>query len=476
MSSSAILGTAPTLIAAGVTFNGSPGPNLSHNGGADTKWLRGSIPWTETEQGEGGSPGEKSTAAASATSPPCDDNRDQMVSWIDPRIEISLFSTAHPNGLALGTRQRMTWKAIVAVCRHRRQGDKDGRCFCPSAFAPEPDGRVRRQNKNLIARTLITLDIETNEKTGEVPPPLAEAVKRVAAKGWKAIIYTSHRHTADLPRYRIVMPLTREIEPDIPAVEAIADLLDLAGVLDRSKCGGSALFYLPSCEPGHLALHETVEVKGESIWAAWMREKAGAIRACREAERELQHAVAMEAAAKRREKQIARGFAPDASIIAAVRDRLNLEEELIGHGYEPAGGGRYLYPASTTGAPGVHILTGWDGVERVYSHHAADPLAGGNLPLWCKVKAIDVVDVVTILDFGGDRKRALGTLAKRFGIDAARSKCPAGINPPPRLSAAQIATDGVWLPETAALAPPKTTKINSLSNTGLSRHNVTTFE
>ena len=36
--------------------------------------------------------------------------------------------------------------------------------------------------------------------------------------------------------------------------------------------------------------------------------------------------------------------------------------------------------------------------------------------------AIDVVDVVTILDFGGDRTRALRELAERFGFNKAAER------------------------------------------------------
>jgi hypothetical protein len=35
--------------------------------------------------------------------------------------------------------------------------------------------------------------------------------------------------------------------------------------------------------------------------------------------------------------------------------------------------GRFLYPESETGVPGVYLLTGRDGVQRAYSHHAGDP-------------------------------------------------------------------------------------------------------
>ena len=57
-----------------------------------------------------------------------------------------------------------------------------------------------------------------------------------------------------------------------------------------------------------------------------------------------------------------------------------------------------------------------------------DPLAAGNLPSWCRAKAIDAVDVVAILDHGGDLKATLRTLAQQFGIDTPR---PAATPEPP---------------------------------------------
>ncbi len=336
-------------------------------------------------------------------------------------FSVSRFTTAFPDGPAYGIEEATTWPAFTALIRRRRQGKKDGPNFIPATFRPEPNGQVRRLAVKLVMRTAIALDIETSELTGEVPPPLAEAAARIKAQGWTAAVYTSHNHTPAAPRYRIVLPLSAEIAPELPAVEVVAELLGMRGVLDESKIGAASLFYLPSADPEHVAHHETRVIDGTPIDAAWMQDRAGAVLAAREAERERQRAEAVEAAAKRRDEKVRQGFDPDSTIIESVRDRLDLAGELISHGYQPRGGKRYLYPGSASGVPGAYVLTGHDGIERVFSYHADDPLAAGNLPSWCRVKAIDVVDVVTILDHGGDQKAALRTLAKRFGLATPRS-------------------------------------------------------
>jgi hypothetical protein len=335
-------------------------------------------------------------------------------------LTISLFTTAFPDGPAFGVTECMAWGAFAALFRRRRQGRKDGPNFVPATFKLEHDGRVRRLKDNLLARTAVALDCETNKKTGEVPPPFAVAVARIERQGWAAIVYTSHNHTPMAPRYRVVLPLSEEIATNLPVVEVVADCLRLRGALDESKIGASSVFYFPSAAPGRLAHHESVVMDGLPINAAWVRDCSGALLAAREAEHSRQRAEALEAATRRREERINQGFDPSSSIIESIRDRLDLAGELVGHGYKRVGD-KYLYPASQTGVAGVYILSGRDGVQRVYSHHAADPLAAGNLPSWCRAKAIDVVDVLTILDFGGAQKAALRSLALRFGIETPRS-------------------------------------------------------
>lgn len=334
----------------------------------------------------------------------------------DIRFTVSRFNKAIVSGPAYGDMQTTTWSDFTTQIQQRRQGQKDGPNVIFATFRLEPNGRVRRTADNLVARTAIALDIEASKETGGVPPSITDAANRVKDQGWKAVVYSSHSHTEEAPRYRIVVPLSHEVAHELPVVEVIADLLGLRDVLDAGKVGAASLFYLPSCEPGKLAAHETAIVEGDPIDAEWMTEQARSILAIREVKYEQQRLAAVEAAARRREQRINQGFDPDSSIIERIRRHLDLQDELASHGYKPAGNGRFLYPGSETGVPGVFTMSGRDGVERVYSHHAADPLAAGNLPSWCRVKALDAVDVCIILDHGGDLTAGLRTLAMRFGI------------------------------------------------------------
>ena len=343
----------------------------------------------------------------------------------DIPLTVSWFSAAVASGPAIGDPEATTWAEFASIFTWRREGPKDGPNFVPARFTLEPDGRhVRRLKSKLLTRTAVALDIETNKTTGEVPPDLADAVARVRREGLAAVVYTSHSHQPQAPRYRVVLPLSGEIAPDLPAPEVAADMLGLAGVLDRSKIGASSLFYLPSAEYDQLDHHETVLIDGAAIDTTWMQDKAGTILAARQAEAERVAAEAHAEAAARREAKIAAGFDPDDSLIEKLRSRFDLGAVLLAHGYDKTvvkTVTKYRHPNSGSGSYGADIKM-LGGVERVYSHNGTDPLHAANLPPWCGCTAIDAFDVVTILDYGGDRPKAMRTLAERFNLTKAAER------------------------------------------------------
>jgi hypothetical protein len=338
-------------------------------------------------------------------------------------LTISWFPTAMPDGRpAIGDPECMTWGAFCGAFWWRREGEKDGSCFAVARFSPEPDGRrVRRLKRNLVARTAIALDIEANKDTGEAAPPLSAVVAKIEGQGWAAAAYTSHNHQPSAPRYRIVLPLSEEVAHDLPAVEVIADCLGVRGVLDRSKVGAASLFYCPSAPCGCPEHHELVTIDGNPIDAAWMRDRAGAILAERQAEADRIAAEANAEAAARREAKLAAGFDPDDSLIEKLRSRFDLDDVLRSHGYDKAGT-KYRHANSMSGSYGADIKT-FGGIERVFSHNGTDPLHASNLPAWCGgVTALDAFDVVAILDFAGDRDKALRELAGRFNLTKAAER------------------------------------------------------
>ena len=325
----------------------------------------------------------------------------------DTALHISWFSAAILNGQpALGDPEMISWSSFCGVFEWRREGEKDGCCFSPARFELEADGRqVRRVARNVLARTAIALDVEAHKDTGKVPPALSIAMQRAAAFSWACLGYTSHSHAPDNDRYRLVFPLSAEIDPGLPAVDVVADALDLAGVLDRSKLNAVSVFYLPSCPYDGLEHHQTAVIPGTAIDAAWMTQRAGALLEARQAEAERIVAEAHDEAAARRAATLAAGFDPDDSLIEKLRSHLDLTDVLIRHGYDRAGT-KFRHPNSQSGGFGADIKT-FGGIDRVFSHNAGDPLHASNLPDWCGVTAVDAVDATIILDYLGDRTRGL---------------------------------------------------------------------
>lgn len=117
----------------------------------------------------------------------------------------------------------VSWSKLAARCICHEEGEKDGPALtCCTFQAGQPRG-----NRSVVTRTLVALDIEINKTTGEVPPAFASTRNNLTSRRVAAAIWTTHSHTPELPRYRVLMPLTYAIDyqPDIdPYLTAAASL------------------------------------------------------------------------------------------------------------------------------------------------------------------------------------------------------------------------------------------------------------
>ncbi|MFA5904988.1 MAG: hypothetical protein WC836_13715 [Desulfobacula sp.] len=107
----------------------------------------------------------------------------------------------------------------------------------------------------------------------------------------------------------------------------------------------------------------------------------------------------------------------DGDIIQKIIQAYRMDEVLQGAGYILKGK-KYLSPQSESGDPGVIILTR-DGKEAVYSHHGpSDPLSslnhGGH--------ALDILDALTILRYGGDLSKAIRELAPQVDPEGQKQR------------------------------------------------------
>lgn len=98
----------------------------------------------------------------------------------------------------------------------------------------------RRKASEVTGRSLVTLDIDYG--TAAVPDIVADML---AGTAW--CLYTTHSHTPASPRFRLVVPLSREVTPDEygPVARRIADDIGIT-LFDPSTYEPSRLMYWPS--------------------------------------------------------------------------------------------------------------------------------------------------------------------------------------------------------------------------------------
>lgn len=186
---------------------------------------------------------------------------------------------------------RMAWPDLAERLARHDVGEKDGTALiCGLYNRPEQEeigNNGWRRTKYLAGRELIALDIEQQE--GGPPPPDPEIVANRMKLAYVAgVIWTTHSHKRDAPRYRIVMPLIEPIAfAEINGIAArsidracsavVAHKLKMAEYCDRGKFGASSLMYLARHPEGSTDFGswivegtplEVTEVHGRAIMSA----------------------------------------------------------------------------------------------------------------------------------------------------------------------------------------------------------------
>ena len=128
-----------------------------------------------------------------------------------------------------------TVDAYQAMTREQRGAVKDIGGFVGGTLRGD-----RRKASEVLTRSLITLDIDYG--TTDVPAIVADMLCGTA---W--CLYSTHSHTPEAPRYRLVIPLSREVSAEeyTPIALRIADDIGLT-LFDPSTYEPSRLMYWPS--------------------------------------------------------------------------------------------------------------------------------------------------------------------------------------------------------------------------------------
>ncbi|MFN3899974.1 MAG: hypothetical protein ACK4ML_06365 [Alishewanella aestuarii] len=274
-----------------------------------------------------------------------------------------------------------------------KTGSKDGPYFVRGRCDGGRSDSAMAKAENLLividGDSSITDDGEITE--GAPDPKLAHDAMKQA--GIEHVIYTSHshhKHGQNFNKWRLLVPSNATAQTLTSGVDAILDILHLAGVkvapvkennslsqpwfFPRVEAGRAGGYYCASYETGKL--FNVPEAIPEPV-------KAPAIA-----------------------KPKQRGD----SVVQAYCNRYPLQQKIAEMGFKRIRENRYLPPESKSGVAGAKVLTGErDGRERLYIHNTSHKLHG---------KGLDSFDLYCEEDHNGDFKAAVKAAAELLGLAA----------------------------------------------------------
>jgi len=320
----------------------------------------------------------------------------------DSTVEITVFTSVKDN---TGSVARTVWPTFVDRTTNHRVGPKATKLIAGALFCGT------RAQKNVLSRTCYLLDIETNKATGEVPPDADQVRAEMQKRGWAGVIYSTHSHTQEAPRYRVALPpeTAIDINQDQAALAedgiralGLAAALGLGGVVDGTKLGAESMFYLPTHAPD--APHFGVAIEGRAITAAELAEALAAGKQLR-ADNDQYQAAAQEQRPPRSD-----------SVIAAYNASATVAELLERHGYKRRPRSTVDWRSQYQTSEGTFATRVID--ARWVTLSASDIAAGlGRRSASGVAASGDAFDLYCHYEHSGDQRAAIKAAAKLLGLD-----------------------------------------------------------
>lgn len=236
-----------------------------------------------------------------------------------------------------------------------------------------------RKSFNLRARSVLTLDLD------HIEPWEIDEIS-LTYRHFEYLIHSSHSHSEDSPRLRLVMPMTRDVTPEEyePIARWVANMLDM-DVFDDSTYQYSRIMFWPSHSKGSTPVFERNEcgrwVDPDEILANY--EDVGDFKEWPRSSREDRIRPSASKAADPYTKPGVIGAFNRAFTIPEAIERFDLPYTESGKGDD-----RYSYLQGTSADGAVYYPD--DG--HLYSHHDSDPAKGNH----------NAFDLVRLHLFGDD--------------------------------------------------------------------------
>lgn len=204
-----------------------------------------------------------------------------------------------------------------------------------------------------------------------------------------AFTTSSHMQDGKGERWKVVLPLAEPLDADNWAMLAEGAAHQMGG--DRAQARVQQVFYAPNKLSTNAPYEHIVSLDADYLSQndALGEQFMASGRKIRAEQRESARSAPV------------KGGGGSNPAFQRINAQIDIGDVLGRHGYRKMGK-RWMSPKSQSGTPGVVILDD-DDKPRLYSHHGADdPLSSENH----KGHALDALDVVAILDYGGDRQAA----------------------------------------------------------------------
>lgn len=127
------------------------------------------------------------------------------------------------------------------------------------------DGAQRRLARNVALVTALVLDLDTGDDA-----KLAETLSRIAQDGLEHWAYTTHSHSAQCSKWRIVLPLATPVPGSMWKRVWAALVARYAPWTDTQCCDPCRAYYFPSCPPEQAHLACVFQLDGALLdWTAF---------------------------------------------------------------------------------------------------------------------------------------------------------------------------------------------------------------
>lgn len=193
-----------------------------------------------------------------------------------------------------------------------------------------------------------------------------------------AILHATHKHSSESPRYRLIMPLSRDVSPEeyVAISRKIAETIGI-DLFDNTTFDVNRLMFwasIPKDVEYYFEYQDGPWLDADKVLAMYIDWKDSSLWATSDAKM----AEIYNAAKKQEDPELKKG------IIGAFCRTYSIEEAIdkfLPDIYIPTTGGRYTYTKGTTASG----LITYDG-KFAYSHHGTDPCSGKLSNVWDLVR------------------------------------------------------------------------------------------